>query len=617
MNQPVNEWKDKYLESLADLEKKDQHWQSIEFSLRKCISRLSFIGDGRDAELDEKLETLRNRVRGEQDIEHLLRMIEGITRFSDSLSSATGQGLDHQQLSEQLLPLLQVPPFPAALKGQVKGLARKMKKGEMSADLLQECLSLIKEGLTQGGAETGAGTGLLSRIFARPASGQNEPTPEPEDARPETVPEQVPARHPPQAQPAEQSQELHALAREILVLLVRKLDAVEGWSQPLLPFLGRIDQAPTAAALLNLTDELAGILAPSDKESVPADKALLQLLDQLDLAGESRDQINALQARLQKGVDEKGLPEVLEQIASLVGQVRQRAEVERQEVERFLLQLTERLQALDSELLGVDQQGRQIIEESIEFGEAVQGDMSDLHAHVEAANDLDELKLTISERIVLIQERLRQHRHEEENRAEQLEQHIGGLKARLDEVEKESSSLKKSVIEARKRAFKDALTGLNNRHAFDTRMDEEFSRWSRYDFPMSMLVLDIDNFKKINDTYGHKAGDKVLKVVGGLLQKQVRKADFSARYGGEEFVVLLPEIALDDAWQVAEKIRSAIEKKGFHSGEDAVTVTVSCGIAQFQKGDTPESAFNRADTALYHAKGTGKNKSCTEKELNQ
>ena len=342
---------------------------------------------------------------------------------------------------------------------------------------------------------------------------------------------------------------------------------------------------------------------------------MLQLLEKLNLSSESSNQLNEIRGKLLKGLDERDLPDVLEQIASLVGQLRQRAETERQEVEKFLLQPTERLQALDSELTGVDQRGSEIIESSISFGESVQGDMSDLHAHVVAATDLDELKLTISERIALIEERLRLHRQEEESREEQLKEDIGGLKLRLAEVEQEASTLKQTVIEARKKAFKDALTGLNNRHAFDTRMEEEFSRWSRYDYPMSLIVLDIDNFKQINDTYGHKAGDKVLKVVGQHLNRQVRKADFPARYGGEEFVVLLPEISLDSAWQVAEKIRMAIEQKGFHSGDTAVTVTVSSGVAEFKRGDTPESAFNRADSALYHAKGTGKNRSCKESDV--
>lgn len=624
MSNSENVWKDKYLKSLSDLEDKEKQWGNIEFSLRKCISRLSFIGDGRDTALDEKLESLRNRVRGEQDINRLLDMIEGITRLFDSLPSEKNTTQLLQVLSEKLTATLQTPPFPGSMKGQIRGLAKRLKKEEMSAELLGEFVGLVKEGLSQSSSadssEQGGG-GLFGKLFNKSsspeASASAETTVEkaPEIPQPSIAPEQ-PREERATASPV-RTTELHELTREVLANLVRKLDAVGGWSQPLLPFLGRIDQATTGAALVDLSTDLTRVLSPSQKQVIPADEALLQLLEMLDFSTESGSQINEIRTALLRGLSERSLPNVLEKIAALVGQLREKAESERQEVEKFLLQLTDQLQALDSELLGVDKQGGDMIASNISFGESVQGDMSDLQAHVVAATDLDELKLTISERIALIEERLRLHRQEEESREEQFKQDIGGLQIKLAEVEKETTALKQTVIEARKKAFKDALTGLNNRHAFDTRLDEEFSRWSRYGHPMSLIIIDIDDFKKVNDTYGHKAGDKVLKVVGQHLSQQVRKADFPARYGGEEFVVLLPEVPIDSAWQVAEKIRGAISQKGFHSGGVSVTITVSAGVAEFKQGDTTESVFNRADAALYHAKGTGKNRSCKEGEVDE
>jgi len=168
--------------------------------------------------------------------------------------------------------------------------------------------------------------------------------------------------------------------------------------------------------------------------------------------------------------------------------------------------------------------------------------------------------------------------------------------------------LNKSVEEAREQAFKDALTGLNNRNAFDTKLKQEYLRWDRYGFPMSLIVLDIDFFKNVNDTYGHLAGDKVLQVIGRLMKTATREVDFAARYGGEEFVVLLPETDTKSAYKVAEKIRKMVEKKPFHSGDSQVTVTISAGIASFVKGDKRKDPFARADDALYRAKREGRNR---------
>ncbi|MCG8426364.1 MAG: diguanylate cyclase [Chromatiales bacterium] len=615
MNRPVNEWKDKYLQSLAELEEKEKQWGDIEFSLRKCISRLSLIGDGRDSALDKKLETLRNRVRGEQNINQLMQMIEGITTLSDSIASDANGSANGGQMVDQIVPLLQTPPFPDALRGPVKKLARKLKKEELTTELLSEFSGLVKQALAEQGEPVASnGGGLLSRLFTNKQVPEAA-APESDNGAGNTVEQEV-VPQAPVVQPKESSSaDLHQLPRELLTLLVRELNKVEGWPKPLMPFLGRIDSAPTAAVLISLTEELATTLRPIDPDGVSADRVLIELLEMLDLAGEPLIEINKLKERIEKGVTEKTLPGLLDQIASLVGNARRRAETERQEVESFLLQLTESLQALDLELAGVDQQGRNIIEKSREFGDSVHGHMSDLHADVAAATDLNDLKVTISQRISVIQEKLRQHRQEEELRVEGLEESIGGLKQQLATVEEESEMLRKSVADARKRAFNDALTGLNNRHAFDTRMEEEFARWSRYGFPMSLIVIDIDNFKSINDTYGHKAGDKVLKVVGENMSRQVRKADFPARYGGEEFVVLLPETEREAAFSVAEKIRMAVEKMGFHSGDTSVNITVSCGLAQFQNGDTQESVFNRADAALYLAKGSGKNRTCTEDQV--
>ncbi len=122
------------------------------------------------------------------------------------------------------------------------------------------------------------------------------------------------------------------------------------------------------------------------------------------------------------------------------------------------------------------------------------------------------------------------------------------------------------------------------------------------------MVWGIDFFKQVNERYGHQAGDKVLKVVAQVLQKNLRETDFVARFGGEEFVSLMPETTLGGGYKVVEKIRGIIEKLEFHYRGDNVKVTISCGISLFVENDIPDSAFSRADKALYQAKEQGCNR---------
>jgi len=156
-------------------------------------------------------------------------------------------------------------------------------------------------------------------------------------------------------------------------------------------------------------------------------------------------------------------------------------------------------------------------------------------------------------------------------------------------------------------AMIDALTGIPNRAAYDDRIEQEHKRWKRFARPVSILAWDIDRFKTINDAYGHKAGDKVLRVIGQHLARHVRDTDFVGRYGGEEFVMLLVGTDSDEARTVAEKIRLEISQLGFHFHDRPVSITASCGITAFQGDDTPDAAFDRADKALYQAKEAGRN----------
>ena len=165
--------------------------------------------------------------------------------------------------------------------------------------------------------------------------------------------------------------------------------------------------------------------------------------------------------------------------------------------------------------------------------------------------------------------------------------------------------------QAKKVAVTDALTGIANRSNMEMALTNEFERSKRYNAPLAVIFLDIDNFKGVNDTYGHQKGDEVLVAIASLLQKFCRTNDVAARYGGEEFLMLLPHSNAQGAFKIAERVREEVMKINFFWNESPFSVTVSCGVTELNKDfmkDT-EQLVAAGDQALYDAKNGGRNKS--------
>ncbi|HEU0143948.1 MAG TPA: GGDEF domain-containing protein, partial [Nitrososphaera sp.] len=161
---------------------------------------------------------------------------------------------------------------------------------------------------------------------------------------------------------------------------------------------------------------------------------------------------------------------------------------------------------------------------------------------------------------------------------------------------------------AQERAMTDALTGLLNRYGLQRVLAHEHAEARRYNRPLSCLMIDLDNFKTINDTYGHSAGDTALQQVSTILTEAVRRSDMVFRYGGEEFLVLLPETDLEGAAQLAEKIRAAAASRPFGDGERVFHLTLSAGASSLCDSESGNDMIARADVALYQAKDQGRNR---------
>lgn len=163
-------------------------------------------------------------------------------------------------------------------------------------------------------------------------------------------------------------------------------------------------------------------------------------------------------------------------------------------------------------------------------------------------------------------------------------------------------------------AHKDPLTGVNNRSTLEESLNREVKLAQRYDRKLSLIILDIDNFKIINDSYGHAAGDSVLKTIAELTQSCVRSTDILYRYGGEEFVVLLSNTDLTGAQLLAERIRQSIANATVSVEDTTVKISASLGVAELRSNEMNATFFTRADKALYQAKNSGKNRVCLARD---
>ncbi len=199
-----------------------------------------------------------------------------------------------------------------------------------------------------------------------------------------------------------------------------------------------------------------------------------------------------------------------------------------------------------------------------------------------------------------------------------MEARSQALEQELQKSTAEVNQLKENLETVTHEALTDELTNLANRKSFDKELRDAARNAANSDEPLCLIMSDIDHFKKFNDTWGHQTGDQVLRLVAHCLKTSVTEGQMPARYGGEEFGVILPNVSLEQASEVAEKIRSTVQSKKVvkkTTGESLGTITLSLGISQMKKDDTLDSLIKRADACLYAAKHSGRNCVKTEDEV--
>jgi diguanylate cyclase len=334
---------------------------------------------------------------------------------------------------------------------------------------------------------------------------------------------------------------------------------------------------------------------------------LSQLLAEIGRDQALRAAAQSVSKELESALVPGRLPGFIERVADLVTQRVQGLERTRHELELLLGQLASQLESMQRYVDGNDSEESERSSSSETLKVQITGEMEALGQSA-THSDVNQIQRNLQNRLDAIGRHLQEFHVREEERAQQARARTEQMRGQMEEMETEARRLKARLTDEKRLSMLDPLTQIPNRLAYEQRVGEEMERWSRFSQPVCIAVWDIDQFKSINDQYGHRAGDKVLTIVAECLAKSVRSADFVARYGGEEFVMLLPGTALQGALRLTEEVRAAVTQLGFHFRGAPVSISVSGGVTELKDGDEADTAFDRADSAMYKAKEAGRNR---------
>ena len=332
---------------------------------------------------------------------------------------------------------------------------------------------------------------------------------------------------------------------------------------------------------------------------------LIGLLDDLTLPERHRPQAEAMRDRLKNGLNWYELLPILDDLATLMLAITDSGQ---HEFEAYLQRLNERLEAFQSNLQAASEGHADNSSAARAMDTQIREQVDGLQTSVQEAADLDDLKRVLENHLEGLLGTMDQHQQQRDAREQEVAARLKGLAERVAHMEQEALGFREHLEEQRQKALIDPLTGLPNRAAWSERLEHEIRQWQQHGNTLSLAMLDLDHFKRINDNYGHLAGDKVLKIIATVLRKRLRGADFIARFGGEEFVLLLPATTPAVGAKLLETLRAAIEACPFHFKGERVTITISMGLASFKPGEHSDLVLKRADQALYRAKNGGRNR---------
>jgi diguanylate cyclase len=616
MTDDAQRWKSKYLESLEQQEKLERSWDARLDLLRRGLVRSSLAAEGSDKSVDQCMQELRDILRRD-DIDAGLSAL--IPRLEKAVLDSEKRRQDRVEqnisgvtsLTDQLLALEPPREVRKALKQFAKRIEERASQPRELPALLSELSSLQQQALAALEAEPGqARPGFLQRLFG----GKEAASGNPAGSEPAPADMLQPAASGPAAAQAEAPPRAAEVAvtanRETPALAASSTANAEPEPQPAAAAVPRAALAPEASTPIQGSGDPAYALPEIPEPGYSAvaphiGDSLMGLLDELELPERHQPQGEALRQRVQGGLNWYELVSVLDDLAVLVLAVTDSGQ---REFASYLKQLNERLASFLTTLSEAHEGYSESVESARTFNQELREQVSGLQASVQDAVDLPTLKQSLEARLEGLLSTVSEHQKHRDGHEEQVAQRLQSLTQKVADMEQEAQSFRDHLEEQRQKALIDPLTGLPNRAGWSERLELEMARWKRYGGELLLAVLDIDHFKRINDGYGHLAGDKVLKIIAGELAKRLRKTDFIARFGGEEFVLLIPSTPMEGGHQLLQTLLDGVEQCPFHFRGERVTITLSAGLTAFTGDEGSDTVFERADQALYRAKSGGRNR---------
>lgn len=629
MSDEANRWKEKYLQSIEQQEKLERRWDARLDLLRRGLVRSTLAAEGTDRAVDQCMKEMREVIRTDD-------MDAGLAALLPRLEKAV---LDSEQRREtrvdqiatalaELVKQLQGLPLPREVSRPLKTFAKQLEGrvgqareiplllGELSG-LQGRALSLLEQPTEPNRP------GLLQRLF-----GGRELDVE---VRDESTPATVTASAP--LAPVHQAQEPSTAAGEAAVdadVAILEEPAVEVsvltpamTSDVTLPAIEPIQEPQEPLALSPAMVESPAEHDPerAEQEALYAlpdspepsyssvakhiEGTLLGLLDDLSLPERHRPQAEAMRERLRNGLNWYELLPILDDLAVLMLAITDSGQ---HEFEVYLKQLNERLESFQSNLQAASEGHADNRSAAQQLDSQIREQVDGLQSSMHQAADLEGLKQVLENHLEGLLGTMDEHRKQRDQREQEVALRLQGLADRVASMEHEAQGYREHLEEQRQKALVDPLTGLPNRAAWSERLQHEIGQWQQHGNTLLLAMLDLDHFKRINDNYGHLAGDKVLKIIATVLRKRLRAADFIARFGGEEFVLLLPNTPQAAGVKLLQSLRAAIEACPFHFKGEPVTITASIGVSAFRVGEHSDVVLKRADQALYRAKDAGRNR---------
>ena len=640
MTEDAERWKEKYLKSIEQQEKLERRWDARLDLLRRGLVRSTLAAEGSDKVVDECMKEMREVIRSDNMDAGLAGLIPRLEKAV--LDSEQRRETRMNQVSDALTALvgqLQGLPLPNDVSRPLKKLAKKLDGGvAQSRDLpplLGELSSLQGRALSAlGKSGEDARPGFLQRLFgSREDDAQGEPTLVPlalpvAEAQPLATPGSVDADDVDALQPLPASSASVVEAPitpglELEAAGPALIDTAELPPAPLPQPLpddvpaheAAASESPAEAETPETLEESFGedgpyalpyaVEPPYSQVAAHIEQTLIGLLDDLSLPERHKAQALNMRERVARGLNWYELIPVLDDLAVLMLAITDSGQ---HEFETYLQQLNERLEGFQSHLHEASAGHADNSSAARELDTQLREHVDGLQSSVQGAVDVDSLKHVLDNRLEGLLVTMDEHKHERDRREQELAGRLQGLSERVANMEQEALGYREHLEEQRQKALLDPLTGLPNRAAWSERVEREMLEWQAHGGHLAMAILDLDHFKRINDGYGHLAGDKVLKIVADQLRKRLRSRDFIARFGGEEFVLLLPQTPPAAAAQIAEVLRATVEACPFHFKGERVVITTSIGLGAFRSGERGDQVLKRADAALYRAKELGRNR---------